>query len=135
MKPRFALTVLLAAAAAGAVPAQAQSISGTWTITSEGRRGPVTQTLVLAQDGSSLTGTVSFTGGGRRGGGGGGGPQSVQISNGSVEGNTFRFTMTLEFQGNSFSQQYAGTVEGDTIMGTIEGGRGGSQPFTGTRGG
>jgi hypothetical protein len=93
----------------------------------------MTQTLTLTQDGSSLSGTIAFAGGGRRGGGGGGGPAAVAISDGSVEGNAFRFTLTLEFQGNSFSMRYAGTVSGDAIEGTIENDFG-AQPFRGTRG-
>jgi len=127
--------ILAAALAAAPAPAQAQSLSGTWTITSEGRGGPVTRTLALTQEGSALTGTITFAFGGRRGGGGGGGPQTFQISDGSVEGNAFRFTMTIEVQGNTITQRFSGTFEGDTMQGQVEGGRGGSQPFTGTRGG
>ncbi len=35
--------------------------------------------------------------------------------------------------GNSFSQVYTGTINGVTLAGTIQGGRGGGQPFTGKR--
>jgi hypothetical protein len=134
MKIRATLTVLLAAAALSAAPASAQNLTGTWQITSEGRRGSVTQTLTLQQDGSTLTGTISFAGGGR-GGGGGGAPQAIEISDGTVEGSSFGFTMSIELGGRgAFAQTFSGTWEGDSMEGSIEGGRGGAQPFTGTRG-
>lgn len=126
--------LLFAAAALSAVPASAQNMSGTWEITSEGPRGALTQTLTLQQEGSTLTGTISFAPGGRRGGGGGA-PQAIAISNGTVTGASFTFTMSIEISGRgAFEQRYSGTYEGDFMEGTVEGGRGGSQPFMGTRG-
>jgi hypothetical protein len=138
MKRRRLVPLLaLAAAVAVARPLEAQDLSGTWTLSSAGRGGAaVTQTLVLTQQGSTLTGTVQFTGGGRRGGGGRGGrgTQPLPISDGSVEGSTFRFTLTIDFQGNSITQRYSGSVEGDTMEGTLEG-QAGARPFSGRRGG
>jgi len=126
--------MLLAAAALNAAPASAQNMSGTWEVSFEGRQGSVTQTLTLQQEGSMLTGTISFAGGGRRGGGGGT-PQAVEISNGTVDGATFTFTMSIDFGGRgSIEQVFSGTYEGDFMEGTIEGGRGGGRPFMGTRG-
>ncbi len=136
MKAPALITALLAAAALTAAPASAQNLSGTWELTSETGRGTRTQMLTLVVEGSMLTGTVTFTGGGRRGGGGGGGgPQAIEISDGTIDGNSFTFTVTRSFGGNSFSQVHSGTIDGDTIGGTIEGGRGGGRPFTGTRDG
>ena len=136
MKHSALITALLAAAALTAAPASAQTLTGTWELTSETGRGTRTQMLTLVVEGSMLTGTVTFTGGGRRGGGGGGGgPQALEISDGTIDGNSFTFTVTRSFGGNSFSQVYSGTIDGDTIGGTIEGGRGGGRPFTGTRDG
>ena len=136
MKHSALITALLAAAALTAAPASAQTLTGTWELTSETGRGTRTQMLTLVVEGSMLTGTVTFTGGGRRGGGGGGGgPQAIEISDGTIDGNAFTFTVTRSFGGNSFSQVYSGTIDGDTIGGTIEGGRGGGRPFTGTRDG
>ena len=135
MKHSALLTALLTTAVltTAPAPASAQSLAGTWEITSETGRGTRTQTLTLTVDGMTLTGTVSFTGGGRRGGGGGGGPQSIEISDGTIDGSSFTFTVTRNFGGNDFSQVYSGTFEGNTIEGTIEGGRGGGRPFTGKR--
>ncbi len=118
-----------------AAPASAQTLSGTWEIESQGRRGAQTMTLSLVQDGAELTGTVTLAMGGRRGGGGGGaGAREIVIEDGSVEGNAFGFAITLEFAGNSVTQSFSGTFEGDSMEGTIEGGRGGGRPFTGRRG-
>ena len=134
MKHSVVLAALLTAAALtlAPAPASAQNLAGVWEISRETGRGTFTQTLTLAVEGSTLTGTLAFTGGGRRGGGGGG-PQSFDISNGTVEGNSFSFTVTLSFGGNSFEQSYRGTIDGATLAGTVDGGRGGPQPFTGKR--
>ena len=115
-------------------PASAQNLAGMWELTSETGRGTRTSTLTLAVDGMTLTGTITITGGGRRGGGGGGGgPQEITISDGSIDGSSFTFTVTRSFGGNDFSQVYSGTIDGATLAGTIQGGRGGGQPFTGKR--
>jgi hypothetical protein len=132
MKIRAVLSLTLVAAALGAAPAAAQNMTGTWTIRSQGGRGSMTQIVELAQDGSTLTGTVSFEGGRGRGGPGGG--QPIEISNGSVDGASFTFTVTFEMGGRgAVSTTYTGTYEADFMEGTINGPRGGGQPFMGTR--
>jgi hypothetical protein len=135
MKHSALLTALLTTAVLAIAPAPASSqVAGTWELTSETGRGTRTSTLMLTVDGSMLTGTVTRTGGGGRGGGGGGGPQAIEISDGSIDGNSFTFTITRTFGDNSFTQVYMGTVDGATISGTIDSGRGGGgRPFTGKR--
>ncbi len=134
MKHSALLTALLATAVLtiAPAPAAAQNLAGVWEISRETGRGTFTQTLTLTVEGSTLTGTLSFTGGGRRGGGGGGGPQSFDLSNGTIDGNSFSFTVTLPF-GGGIEQSYRGTIDGATLAGTVDGGRGGAQPFTGKR--
>jgi hypothetical protein len=134
MQQRSMLAIALTAIALSAAPAKAQSLTGTWSLSSETGRGTQTQTLTLTQDGMKLTGTITFGGGRRGGGGGGGAPPPVDISDGKVDGKSFSFTMTIDFNGNTFTQQYSGTVDGNAMTGEIAGGRGGSRPFTGTRG-
>jgi hypothetical protein len=135
IRPVFTLSLLLTAMALSAVPASAQNMTGTWQIQSRGRQGSVTQTLIVQQEGSTLTGTISPMGGGGPRGGGRGGGEAVEISNGTVDGASFSFTVTFEFGGRgSVSRTYAGTYEGDFMEGTFEGPRGGGQPFMGTRG-
>ena len=139
MKHSALLTALLTTAVLTTAPApvSAQNVAGMWEISYETGRGTRTQTLTLTVDGMMLTGTVTFTGGGRRGGGGGGGPQSIEISDGKIDGSSFSFTVTRTFGDNSIVQSYSGTVDGMTLTGTIEGGgRGGGgqpRPFTGKR--
>lgn len=129
--------VALAATLGLSSPVAAQDMTGTWEITSEGRRGAQTMTLELVQDGSELTGTITMRMGGRRGGGGGGGGgmREIEITDGEIDGASFSFTMAIDMGGNSFSQHFSGTMDGDEISGTIEGGRGGGRPFTGKRAG
>ena len=124
------ITLLLSVAMAS--PGAAQDLTGTWEISTQGGRGgPQTSTLVLAQDGEALTGTMTFSLGGP--GGRGGGSQELEVSTGTVDGNSFSFTVTLSFQGNSFDLNYSGTVDGDEMSGTRGGPRGGGQPFTGEK--
>jgi len=132
MKIRSVLALALVAGALSAAPVAAQNMSGTWTIRTQGQRGAMTQVVVLTQEGSSLSGTVSFEGGGGRGGRGGGAP--IDIASGSVDGASFTFTITMEMGGRGpVSMTYAGTYESDFMEGTLEGPRGGGQPFMGTR--
>lgn len=144
MNIRNAVFAAIVASSLAASPSAAQDLSGTWELSVPGGRGAQTMALDLTQDGSALTGTITMTMGGRRGGGGGGQAREIEISDGSVEGSSFTFTMTVEFNGNGFSQVFSGTFEGDTMTGEIQGdgggrgrgGRGGAGPreFTGTRG-
>ena len=133
MKLSALLTVLLTTAVLtmDAAPVSAQNLAGVWEITRETGRGTIVQTLTLTVEGSTVTGKMEMNFGGG-GGGGGGGPQSFPVSDGTVNGNQFSFTVTLSFGGNEIPQMFSGTIDGETLMGTIRGGRG-DQPFTATR--
>jgi hypothetical protein len=130
MRLAIPLALLAVAALTAAQPLSAQDLSGTWELSVETQRGTQTQTLVLVQEGARLAGRVTFSVGGR---GGGGGSQTVEITDGVVEGNRFSFAVTRNARGGTISQSYAGTIEGDTMEDSMEGGRGGSQRFTGSR--
>ena len=138
MNRRTIVTALVAAAALTAAPLAAQSLTGTWELSQQTQRGQRTSTLALVQDGGELTGTLTMTLGGRRGGGGGG-PMEIEIEDGMVDGDRFSFKMTLSFGDNSFTQEYSGTFDGDSMEGEITGGGrrggGGARQFTGKRGG
>ena len=119
---------LVAAVAFTAAPVEGQ-LAGTWEVTTQGGRGgPQTSALVLAQDGETLTGTMMFNLPEQAGG-----PQELEVSNGTVDGNSFSFTVTLSLQGNSIDLNYSGTVDGDEMSGTRGGPRGGGQSFTGEK--
>lgn len=108
MKIRLALLSCLLAAAAFAA-----DVSGKWTAEMQGRDGQtMTTTFNLKADGAALTGTVS----GRMG--------ETPITNGKIDGDAVSFDVVREFNGNSFTLQYKGTVSADTINFKIEGGRG-----------
>ena len=122
------LAALVAAAAFTATPVTGK-LAGTWEVTTQGGRGgPQTSTLVLVQDGETLTGTMMFNLPEQAGG-----PQELEVSHGTVDGNSFSFTVTLSLQGNSIDLNYSGTVDGDEMSGTRGGPRGGGQSFTGQK--
>jgi len=116
----FVTTILLVVA----FVAFAADVTGKWTYEQPGRNGgqgrPVTITLKV--DGAKLTGSVPAMGG-RRGGGGGGDaatpPPEQAISNGKVDGNNISFEVTREFNGNSMTTKYEGTLSGDQLNLTI----------------
>jgi hypothetical protein len=97
-----------------AIAAYAADVTGKWTAEVPGRSGNMqTNTIVLKQDGTKVTGTLD---------GGRGGP--VEITNGKVEGDTVSFTVVRNFNGNEIKQNFKGTVSGSEIKftRTMEGG-------------
>jgi hypothetical protein len=96
----------------------AADVSGKWTWEQQGRNGATTSTLTLKQDGTNLTGSLD---------GGRGGP--IDISDGKVEGNNVMFSVKREFNGNTMTTNYKGTLEGDTLKLEFERpGRNGGEP-------
>lgn len=112
--------VLLSCLLAAPVSGQDVDVTGKWELTSETPRGMMTSTLVFEQDGTELKGTLE----GQRG--------TVEFDGGTVEGNTISFTMVRSGQGRTFEMAYTGTVEGDTMNGTMSTPRG-EQPWTAKR--
>jgi len=106
------------ALAALAFVCYAADIDGKWAGEVQGRGGPQTQTLTLKADGSNLTGTVD----------GGRGP--VNISDGKIDGSNVSFNVVREFNGNTITTGYKGTVSGSELKVTITGGRGGPMDVT-----
>jgi hypothetical protein len=98
----FALTSLVALAA---------DVTGKWTSEAGGKGGP--QTFTLKQDGSMLTGTVQ----GGRGG-------AAEIKNGKVDGDNVSFEVMREFNGNSMTIKYSGSVSGGSMKLSFDAGRG-----------
>jgi hypothetical protein len=116
-----AMTVALVALLV-AVPMQAQDadIAGKWESIRETQRGTMTSTFTFEVDGAKLTGTV----GSQRG--------DSDISDGTIEGNKISFKMVLTMGDRTIELVYSGTVEGDTITGTMRTPRG-EQPWTAKR--
>ena len=119
-----------------AVPAQAQDVTGDWTITYSqmGRQGgaprEVSMEVTLVQDGAVVTGTTMMAMGGRGGGGEPPPPQEVAIEDGQMDGDKLTFTLTRGTGERSTIITFTGTVEGGAMAGTMamSGGRGGGEP-------
>jgi opacity protein-like surface antigen len=95
-----------------AFAAMAADVTGKWTYEQPGRGGgpgrPVT--ITLKQDGSTLTGSVPGMGRG-----GDNPPPPSEITDGKVDGNNVSFTVKREFNGNTMTIKYEGTVNGDEM--------------------
>src|SRR5438477_9622822 len=103
----FATTLLTAFTLA----AMAADVSGKWTAQVPGRGGQnVETTFTFKASGDSLTGSMTgFQG------------MEVPISDGKVSGDNISFVTTIERGGNTFKQNYTGTVKGDEIQMKREG--------------
>lgn len=94
--------------------------TGTWTWTRQGRQGgaEVKMTLKLKAEGDKLTGKLTTP---RREGD----PVEIEIKDGKIKGDEISFTVTREFNNNTFKQKYNGKVSADAIKGKIESERNG----------
>jgi len=100
--------------------AAGSNITGTWNLTTETQRGTRNASMVLTQTGENVTGTYK----GQRG--------DFPIA-GTVKGNTLNLSYKLEIQGNEVEVKYTGTVDGDSMSGTVALGQMGEGKFTGKR--
>ena len=104
----------------GGAASAAGVASGSWTVNLNGPQGPVQLTLNLQQQGSALTGNVVSPFG------------TAAISEGQVNGNDITFSYTAEIQGNQIPISGRGTIEVNSIRGTLTF-AGQQAEFTGTR--
>jgi hypothetical protein len=88
-------------------------------------------TLHLQQEGAKITGTAEIAAMGPRGGGGE--TRSVDISDGEAGEGTFSFSVAMGGRQRSVTLAFKGSVQGDTMEGTLTTPRGGETPFTGRR--
>lgn len=86
---------------------KAANVAGTWELSMQGRRGTVTETLTIEQDGDKIKGTLE----GRRG---------SSNFEGTVKGNNVRFAVKRETRRGDFEMDYNGKVDGDTMKGTAQ---------------
>ena len=96
----------------------AADVTGKWVAQVPGRNGNQEMTFNLKQSGTELTGTIA------------GGRGDLTISDGKVDGDNLSFAVVLEVNGNKITQNYKGTVAGDEIKFTREGGRGNPVEFS-----
>lgn len=101
------------------VAAQA-NLTGKWVLQVQTDAGSGTPTVTLEQNGDRLTGHYS-------------GQLGEADLTGSVKGNDFTFSFAGEAQGQQFKVIYSGTVEKDTMKGTVDLGGLASGTFTGKK--
>jgi hypothetical protein len=108
-------TIALAAAAlfvAGTAPAaraQAEpaNVAGAWLLSMQGQSAAVSQTLAIEQKGGAITGTIKAQQG-----------NAAQVR-GTVTGKNIAFTVKRQTPDGEVTQQFAGTVNGNSIAGTV----------------
>jgi hypothetical protein len=105
MKKFFAL---LAAVVLSSIALSAQSdVTGKWVLDVQTDAGAGTPTITLKQDGEKLSGHYS-------------GQLGEAELTGSIKGNGFSFSFSGDAQGQQFKVTYTGTVEKDTMKGTLD---------------
>ena len=109
---RFGSFLAVVAVMAFVVPALAEDkgkVDGTWKWSQAGQNGQTRESTVkLKQEGDKVTGVMV----GRNG--------ETEIKDGKVKDGEVSFSVTREFNGNSFTTNYHGKVDGDTIKGKSE---------------
>ena len=117
----LALAAILLCFSSAVFPAYLQDdVSGTWSLSVETQQGTATPTVILKQAGERITGSYK----GRLG---------ESTLEGSIKGNEIRFAVKLKFQDQEVTITYSGTVEKDSMKGTVQFGDRGSGPFTARR--
>ena len=95
--------------------------SGTWSLVVQSPQGDIGAQLTLSKDGEQVSGTLGTPMG------------NVAIKSGRVTGNQIRLTATVDMGGQSIDAVISGSIEGDSMRGTMVMGAMGSFEFTGTR--
>jgi hypothetical protein len=101
-------------------PEVAESIAGLWVITVESPMGRDAMQTRFEQSGERLSGVMKAAG------------ADVPLQ-GNVNGEAIRFDMSLDVRGQSLKLEYAGTVHGDEMTGTVQFGPMGQGNFSGVR--
>ena len=102
-----AIILAVAVLASAQLVAQATNVTGEWTFNVTTDQGGGTPTITFKQDGEKLTG--KYVG---------------QLGNadltGTVKGNDIQFMFTIDAQGQQAPVTYKGTVEKNTMKGTLD---------------
>ena len=89
------------------VAAQAANVTGKWILDVQTDAGSGTPALTLKQDGEKLTGHYS-------------GQLGEADITGTVKGSDIMFSFSGDAQGQQFTVTYTGTVDKDTMKGTVD---------------
>ena len=104
---RFAAVLTVTVILSGMAEAADKNFTGKWLYswtTQDGNK--IETTFDLKQDGDKVTGTVTGRGG-----------QKTEISDGAVKDGLLTFKVVREREGNKFTVDYSGKLEGDSIKG------------------
>jgi hypothetical protein len=114
------IALIAGALAVSPVLAQGVNVTGDWTFSVTTDQGTGTPTLTFKQDGEKLTGKYN-------------GQLGAADLTGTVKGGAIHFTFTLDIQGQQAPVTYDGTVEKDTMKGTMNIAGMVNGTFTGTK--
>jgi hypothetical protein len=89
--------------------APAASIGGKWTMLADAGGEQVVVVLELSQDGSTFKGTMTSDHG------------NGTVENGKISGKTFTGILKAVIQGQPMDIQMSGTIDGDSLAGTMSG--------------
>jgi hypothetical protein len=104
-----ALVLFAAPAAAQDAPkTPTANIAGNWDFSFTSPQGSATWRVKFDQAGDTLRGQASTDFG------------ALDVVDGWITGNDMSFTLTLNFNGQAVSLNFAGTVKGDTAQGNID---------------
>jgi hypothetical protein len=115
--PVVCAIALLASAQLGA---QATNVTGEWAFTVTTDQGGGNPTITFKQDGEKLTGQYN-------------GQLGTADLTGTVKGNVITFSFTVDVQGQQAPVNYKGTVEKNTMKGTLDIGGMVNGTFTATK--
>ena len=117
---RIAAVAAVVLASFAPVMGQAANITGEWAFTVTTDQGGGTPTITFQQDGEKLTGKYT-------------GQLGAADLTGTIKGNDVKFTFTIDVQGQNAPVSYAGTVEKNTMKGTLDIGGMVNGTFTATK--
>ena len=86
---------------------QGANITGDWVFTVQTDQGGGTPTITFKQDGEKLTGKYN-------------GQLGAADLTGTIKGNDVKFAFSIDVQGQQAPVSYAGTVEKNTMKGTLD---------------
>jgi hypothetical protein len=113
---RFVLLMLIAFPAVGIQ----SDVNGDWDLSVSTAQGDFTPSLTIRQEGERISGVYR-------------GRMGETALAGSLKGNEIRFSVNLKFRDQDFGIQYAGTVEGNSMKGTVQFSQGASGTWSARR--
>ncbi len=96
------------------------SVAGTYKLTINTPMGTRTPTLILKEEGGTVSGTFA----GQMG--------TTEFSGGTADGSNVKFDVNISAMGREMTLSFDGTIESDGISGSVNTPRGASE-FTGTK--